>query len=236
MYSPEATYLMLLWPTFLLFLNGALLTLAYACFETLRRDPWLKLVSVVYLLVCLAAFVQQLPSGLTYQPITYWAYMMAVSGSLPVFVYVSAGAISFAIERLSLHSHSADPRQSHRARWQRKLRRALRRGDFRLLEQKQKEVEARPTDANLRSQLIDLYLGLGDADGAMYHAYVMIELLPRGHAHAYALYRLSQILAERRNRLDAAQPYLRRIIRLYPRSFFASYARRLVNQYEAYAE
>ena len=37
-------------------------------------------------------------------------------------------------------------------------------------------------------------------------------------------------------RLDSAQPYLRRILRTYPRSFFASYARRLINQYEAYAD
>ena len=41
---------------------------------------------------------------------------------------------------------------------------------------------------------------------------------------------------DRLGNLEGAQPYLRRIIRTYPRSFFASYARRLVNQYEAYAD
>ncbi|MGE3164167.1 MAG: tol-pal system YbgF family protein [Planctomycetota bacterium] len=234
--TPELTFSLLLWPTFLVFLNGALMTFAYICFETLREDPWWKLITVVYLLMCLGAYLQQLPDGAVNNPVTYWAYMVAFSGSLPVFLYVSVGAISAALAQLSLGYPAKDPLYSQRARWHRKLRRALRRGDLRLLEARLADLGDRPTDPVLRSQLIDLYLGLGDVDGALYHAYALVELLPRGHAHGYALYRLAQILVEQRKRLDAAQPYLRRIIRLYPRSFFASYARRLVNQFEAYAE
>lgn len=234
--TPEYTFSLLLLPTFLVFLNGALMTFAYICFERLREDPWLKLGSVAWLLMCLGAYLQQLPDGATNQAVTYWAYMAAFSGSLPVLLYVGAGAVSTVMEQLSLGSRPIDPLHTQRARWHRKLRRALRRGDLRLLETKLTDVGDRPTDPVLRSQLIDLYLGLGDVENALYHAYALVELLPRGHAHGYALYRLAQILVEQRKRLDAAQPYLRRIIRLYPRSFFASYARRLVNQFEAYAE
>lgn len=232
----EHTFTSLLWPTFLAFTNGALVTFAFLCFETLRRDPWLRWASVLYLLMCLGAFVQQLPDEASHQPITYWLYMVAVVGSLPVFVYVLTGLVSAGAQRLSFGGSTPTPEQSQGARWRKRLRRALRRGDLRILEDKLQEVQERQTDPVLRGQLIDLYLSLGDADSASYHAYALVEMLPRGHAHGFALYRLAQILAERQKRLDAAQPYLRRIIRLYPRSFFASYARRLVNQYEAYAE
>lgn len=224
----------LFWPSLLAFINGALVSFAFACFDLMRRDPWLKLLSVGYLLLCLAAYAQQLPGPSPAIAVTYWAYMFAVSGSLPVFVYVAAGAVTHAFEQLLRHSPGTEPTQ--RRRWQRRLQRALRRGDLRLLEQKLAEVGRHPTQPALRSQLIDLYLSVGDHSQAAFHAYALAEMLPRGHAHGFALYRLAQILAEKQRNLPAAQPYLRRIIRLYPRSFFASYARRLVNQYEAYAD
>ena len=61
-------------------------------------------------------------------------------------------------------------------------------------------------------------------------------MLPCGHAHALALFRLAQIIGTRQARPEAAQPHLRRIIRLYPRSIFAREARRLVHEYEAFAD
>ena len=106
----------------------------------------------------------------------------------------------------------------------------------RLLERKLRESKRRPTDATVRRELVELYLSRGDLQGALYQGYALVEMLPFGHAHAFALYRLAQILVDHLGQLEAAQPYLHRIIRIYPRSFFASYARRLVNQYEAYAD
>ena len=93
-----------------------------------------------------------------------------------------------------------------------------------------------PTDPTLRRELVELYLSRGEGTASLYHGYALVEMLPFGHAHAFALYRLTQILVDHLGQLEAAQPYLRRLIRTYPRSYFASYARRLVNQYEAYAD
>lgn len=116
-----------------------------------------------------------------------------------------------------------------------------RRSADRALQSKQVELEANPLDPRLRRELILLYLGRNEPQQAIYHSYALVELLPYGASHALALYRLCQLLVgprstRNRRELKIAQPYLRRLIRLYPRSFFASYARRLVNQYEAYAD
>ncbi len=105
-----------------------------------------------------------------------------------------------------------------------------------MLSRKLKELKNSATNPVLRRELIELFLARGELDSALYHSYALVELLPFGHAHAFALYRLAQILVDQLGDLESAQPYLRRIIRGYPRSFFASYGRRLVNQFEAYAD
>ncbi|MEM7261761.1 MAG: hypothetical protein AAF488_07190 [Planctomycetota bacterium] len=109
-------------------------------------------------------------------------------------------------------------------------------GYQRLLAERQRELAFHPTDVRLRKELFEIHLELGDVEGALFHGYALVELLPHGPSHGLALYRLCQTLVDRANGLEIAQPHLRRIIRLYPRSFFASYARRLVSQYEAYAD
>ena len=232
MHSAADPFDAILWPTFAMFLNGAFVTLGFVCFESMRREMWLKALATCYLVLCMVIYTQQLPMSPTDAAVSYWGFMAATSSSLPVFVYTALSII------IGVVTYFGRPRsREHRQlmKWQQRLRRALRRGDLRLLEEKLEEVQKHPTHPTLRSQLIDLYLGLGETDSALYHAYALVEMLPRGHAHGFALYRLSQIIAERQKQLPQAQPYLRRIIRLYPRSFFASYARRLVNQYEAYA-
>ena len=83
---------------------------------------------------------------------------------------------------------------------------------------------------------MELHLRLGDYQSALYQGYVLVDLLPAGPTQALLLYRISRVLVERLGNLAGAQPHLRRLIRLYPKTFFASYARRLVNHYEAYAD
>ncbi|MEC7922999.1 MAG: hypothetical protein VX496_06325, partial [Planctomycetota bacterium] len=48
------------------------------------------------------------------------------------------------------------------------------------------------------------------------------------------MYRAVYICVERRMSVKNALPLLRRMIRLYPRSYYAAYARRILNRYEAY--
>ncbi len=222
--------------TFLSFLNGALLTLLFAASPRLRRNAATRFAVLAYMVISIAAYLRVLSPDLLTRPAFVWHSVAAISGYFPVFVYLLSAAAETVSERilLSLCPERYDlTGQRTRAKWQRLARSA---GNRHLLRAKREELVLRPTDARLRRELVEIYLSLDDADSALFHAYVLAELLPRGQAHALALYRTAQILVERKRNLAAAQPCLRRIVRLYPRSFFASYARRLVNHYEAYAD
>lgn len=105
-----------------------------------------------------------------------------------------------------------------------------------LVQSKLEQIALYPQNVRLRKELMELHLRLGDYQNALYQGYVLVELLPAGPTQALLLYRISRVLVERLGNLAGAQPHLRRLIRLYPRTFFASYARRLVNHYEAYAD
>jgi tetratricopeptide (TPR) repeat protein len=91
-------------------------------------------------------------------------------------------------------------------------------------------------NTKIRERLGNLYLRMGFFDSAVYEYRKTSEWLPRGYAHAKVLYKAAHVLAEKRQDLTKAAPLLRRILRLYPKSYFASYARRVLNRYEAHAE
>ena len=48
------------------------------------------------------------------------------------------------------------------------------------------------------------------------------------------MYRAVYICVARRMSVKNALPLLRRMVRLYPRSYYAAYARRILTRYEAY--
>lgn len=91
-----------------------------------------------------------------------------------------------------------------------------------------------PVDAHQRHQLGECYLRLGLTDSALGEFRRAIECLERGYEEAYLLFKCSRLLIDHKRDVRQALPVLRRIIRVYPRSYFAAYARRVVNQYEAH--
>jgi len=102
----------------------------------------------------------------------------------------------------------------------------------RLWEKKRNRLPSQSVDPILRLELLELSLGLGKYGEALYHAYALDELLPKGSTHAEVIYRQAQILAELQHRLAEAQPTLHRLIRLYPRSSHRQDAERLIRLYE----
>ena len=89
---------------------------------------------------------------------------------------------------------------------------------------------------DVRERLADLYTRQGFFDSAVYEYRRASDWVARGYRHAYILYKAGFILVEKRGDLERAAPILRRIVRLYPKSYFASYARRVLNHLEAHAE
>ncbi len=102
----------------------------------------------------------------------------------------------------------------------------------RLWLRKRKLLPQRSIDPVLRLELLELCVGLGEYGEALYHAHALDELLPTGETHAFALHRMAHILAERQQRLAAAQPTLHRLIRLYPVSAHRDEADRLIRLFE----
>ncbi len=221
-------------PTALSVLNGAGLCFVYVLFPNLRRNPWIQGLTWVYLAIAFSWYSLQVPMVETEAMLAhYWLYLVSFIAYMPVVTYLGAAFLEGSI---ALFGWSNDRENRRLQRWRKRLLTTTRKRDRRMLERKLKELKRSPTDPVIRRELVELYLSRRDFEHALYHSYALIELLPQGHSHAFALYRLAQILVDQMGSLQAAQPFLRRIIRCYPRSFFASYGRRLVNQYEAYAD
>ncbi len=55
-----------------------------------------------------------------------------------------------------------------------------------------------------------------------------------GYAQGNVLYKAGRTLVEKKKDIPSAMAILHRIVRVYPRSFFASYSRRVINHHEAH--
>lgn len=102
----------------------------------------------------------------------------------------------------------------------------------RLWLRKRRQLPLRSTDPVLRLELLELSIGLGEFGEALFHAHALDELLPTGEIHAFALHRMAHVIAERQQRLAAAQPTLHRLVRLYPISTHRDDAERLIRLFE----
>ncbi len=209
-------------------LSGAVLCTLFATSQRLREQRGARLAGALGVLSGIGLYLVALSSSEEQGTTIAVLSVVALSGHTVLGTYLAIRASVEAIRTLTTRLPGADRSRT--------LLRPSLAGYQRLYAERCRELELRPTDAGLRKELFEILLELGEHRAALYHGYTLIELLPQGPAHGLALYRLSQTLVDQLNRLEEAQPHLRRIIRLYPRSFFASYARRLVNHYEAYAD
>ncbi len=108
------------------------------------------------------------------------------------------------------------------------------REEWKAVERHLEALRDNPINPFHRRQLGEVYLRLGLVDSALSEFRKTIECLDRGYEEAQLLFKCSRLIVDRKDDVPAAIPILRRIIRLYPKSYFAAYARRIVNQYEAH--
>ena len=94
-------------------------------------------------------------------------------------------------------------------------------------------LASNPGDVRAREELGDLYSSLGHHESASFEYRKAADWLDRGYAQSYLLYKAAHLLVEKKGEPGSAVILLRRIIRLYPKSCFAAYARRILNRYEA---
>lgn len=236
----------LIWPTLLSFFNGVMLCAVFLLVPRARHSLPVQCATWIYIAIAVGLYwIQAPPAAVTRSgpgmPAN-WLYLLAFASYVPVLSFLCYSLFEAALdvflvrvlpEQRPLAASRRGRRSWSRGSWSRRL---YRRRERRLIARKLRELRKDPEDPILRGDLIDLHLRHGEVDRALYHAYAQVAFLPTGPAHAHALYRMAQIYVDHLGDLESAQPYLRRIIRCYPRDFPANYARRLVNQYEAYAD
>jgi len=91
-----------------------------------------------------------------------------------------------------------------------------------------------PTNVLAHERLGDLYSSMGFLDAAVYQYLKAADWIGHGYARSQVLYKAARIIVEKKKDIPRALCLLRRIVRLYPRGFFAAYARRIINHYEAH--
>ena len=96
-------------------------------------------------------------------------------------------------------------------------------------------LASEPSNAGMHERLGDIYASMGFYESAVYEYRKAADWLGRGYSQGHMLYKAAHLLVEKRRDIPAAILLLRRIVRLYPKSYFASYARRIINHYEAHA-
>jgi len=96
-------------------------------------------------------------------------------------------------------------------------------------------LASKPGDVRAREELGNLYATLGHHESAAFEYRKAADWLDKGYAQSYLLYKAAHILIEKKGDVDSAVILLRRIVRLYPKSCFAAYARRILNRHEANA-
>lgn len=106
--------------------------------------------------------------------------------------------------------------------------------EWKLVEEHLRHLAEKPLNARRREALADSYLRLGALDSAISEYRKAADSLDSGPEQARLMYRAIYICVERRMSVKNALPLLRRLVRLYPRSYYAAYARRILNRYEAY--
>ena len=98
------------------------------------------------------------------------------------------------------------------------------------------EFSRHPENRQIRSQVAELYLGMAYFDSALAEYRRLAETVPRGYEHAQVLHKIANVLIEKKRQPRLAVATLRQIVRLYPKSYFAAYARRWLNHLDAHVQ
>lgn len=207
---------------------GCALSLAYRVSPRLREEPIFHGLTVFITLACLALVVAgengAPPTNLPHAGTRFLLFFGASLFYVPAIVFVALRYWELALERILSASSRRNPPPrfplSEKEQWK-------------LVQSCLKALSSDPTNARIREQLADIYARLGFFDSAAYEYQKAAQWLERGYAQSLLLYKAAHTIVERRKRPEAALPLLRKIILLYPKSYFAAYARRVLNAYEA---
>jgi len=194
--------------------------------RTIREHPWCQLSAL------LLSFLAALPALVVSSRELYTEFHLGFQGFLflasalchiPVWIYI----VLFHCGRLvgsitgSREAESSAVELSPVKEWK-------------LVEEHLRQLANNPLDARRRESLADSYLRLGTLDSAISEYRKAADSLDSGPEQARLLYRAAYVCVERRMSVKKALPLLRRLVRLYPRSYYAAYSRRILNRYEAY--
>jgi tetratricopeptide (TPR) repeat protein len=201
---------------------------------TYRRNPRLRehpgVQAATLLLIILAAWAmlrvssagneRQQAFHIAFQGLLFFAASLC---HLPVLVYILLQAWNQLIERITSPGRRDEARK----------RRLRPKEEWALIQSLLEALARNPVHAGTREQLADCYLRLGYLDSAIHEYRKAIDCMERGYAQSRLMFMTVHLLVDRKQETGAAVPLLRRLIRLYPKSYFASYARRILNQHEA---
>ena len=156
------------------------------------------------------------------------AYQMFAAGlcHLPTLIYV---AVQQGGRWLDFLMGSASPPAA--APSQRPL---TTREEHRLIESCLEQLARKPLDYRARERLAASYRRLGQTDAAIRQYQRAADSVDSGYDHCRLLYKTVWLMVEEAGQTRAALPWLRRLVRLYGKSYFAAYARRVLNHYEAH--
>ncbi|HZN60701.1 MAG TPA: hypothetical protein VFD71_21685 [Planctomycetota bacterium] len=210
-------------------LVGAVLSVAYYAAPKLRSEPvfhamTLLVMVLACLVVALGATAEFETFGAFHRGLELFLFAGATLLYVPVIVYLMLHYWGLLIECiLSPGSRKESQRapQGRREEWQR-IQACL------------ETLAVDPTSAPTHEKLGDLYTGMGFLDSAVYQYQKAANWMETGYGQASVLYKAARVLIEKKSDVRGSLGILRRIVRLYPKSFFAAYARRVINQYEAH--
>ena len=211
-------------------LIGVVLGLSFRFGTRLRENPW------AHLGVAAISFGAALPAlAVSTAGSEYFSeYHLGLRGllflaagfcHLPVLIYIALFHWGRLIERLTSGTRLRGGREEGPLNPRQEWLRA--RG---LLEALARD----PLDYRRREALARSYLALGSLEAAIREYAKAVECVEGGYEHARLLYKTIYLLVEQKKDVERALPLLRRLLRLYPRSCFAAYARRVLNHHEAH--
>lgn len=144
---------------------------------------------------------------------------------LPLLVYIGVFQFGRLIEHVTSPGRADDPRRK---------RTPSLKEEWNEIQVHLEALSRHPIDPHHRRRLAECYLRLGLIDSAIAELRKAISCTDRGYDHAYVIFKAAHLIADGKQDVPGALPLLRRLVRLYPKSYFAAYARRIINQHEAH--
>src|SRR5262245_17224557 len=212
-------------------LIGMFLGLLYYASPRARQEPLVHLLTalVIVLAVAIVGFAASLELR-TLEPLHLGIPLLFFGAAsllyVPVIIFLVLHYWETLVEKLTSPGSTSEPPREPRGAHE----------QWRAVEAHLKLLSANPGDAATHERLGDLYARLSHWDAAIYEYKKAADWRDHGYAQGHVLSKEARLLIEKKEDIPGATILLRRIVRLYPKSWFASYARRILSHWEARQE